>query len=74
MAIWMTDATITLVNENGDQWTDPIGQWRLIPGAKTTEQRLADVERYCRMSRHSMTVPIAEMAEEILALIEGGTS
>jgi hypothetical protein len=35
----------------------------------SAESRLADVERYCRMMRHSMTVPAAEVAEDILAII-----
>jgi hypothetical protein len=38
----------------------------------TPEERLADVERYCRMMRHSMTVPAREVAEDVLALIRGG--
>jgi hypothetical protein len=35
----------------------------------SAESRLADVERYCRMMRNSMTVPAAEVAEDILAII-----
>lgn len=35
----------------------------------SAQKRLDDVARYCRMMRQSMTVPAAEVAEDILAII-----
>ena len=38
------------------------------------ERRLADVERYCRTMRNSMTVPAREVAEDILDIIRSEPS
>lgn len=35
---------------------------------------LASVKWYCAMSRESMSVPVAETASEVLAIIDGGLS
>lgn len=31
MLVSQTTVTITLVNEEGHQWTDPLAEWRPIP-------------------------------------------
>lgn len=33
MVVFQTKNTITLVNEDGDQWTDPLSRWDEIDGA-----------------------------------------
>lgn len=45
----------------------------MVP-AVSAESVLADVERYCRMMRNSMTVPAREVAEDILAIIREAPS
>lgn len=40
----------------------------------SAESTLADVERYCRMMRNSMTVPAREVAEDILDIIQSEPS
>lgn len=35
---------------------------------------LMTIERYCRMMRYSMSVPMSEVADDILTIIKGGES
>lgn len=38
MLISQTATTVTLVNEDGDEWTDPRDQWQVIPPGATSNE------------------------------------